>query len=144
MLNPRHNYGDDSSRLVELGDGNETMGLIMEDPVQLNAPSAPKRYALPIEWEQNKEKIRQLYLDENRPLREVMAIMNRDQGHFGRYIRERTSSCLWQSLIVTPATNSIRTNFESGVLIQSTRDIRTLGREIISAPDDSLQQRSGL
>ncbi|KAH8711753.1 hypothetical protein HC256_008567 [Beauveria bassiana] len=55
----------------------------MGDSVQLSAASAPKRYALPTDWDQHKETIRRLYLDENEPLKEVMAIMGRDYGHFG-------------------------------------------------------------
>jgi hypothetical protein len=134
-----HNASDASSRLVELLDCDEKTGLTTEEPAQLGAPSAPKRYALPTDWEQHKGTIRQLYLDENKPLREVMAIMLQDYGHFGRYVSERMSSCLSHSLIVAPASNSIRTNLESGSLIQSTKDIRTLGREITSVPDVSLQ-----
>ncbi|EJP61945.1 uncharacterized protein BBA_09101 [Beauveria bassiana ARSEF 2860] len=55
----------------------------MGDSAQLSAASAPKRYALPTDWDQHKETIRRLYLDENEPLKEVMAIMGRDYGHFG-------------------------------------------------------------
>ncbi|GIK07254.1 hypothetical protein Aspvir_002912 [Aspergillus viridinutans] len=83
MLNSGHNASDASSRLVGLRDADETIGLTTEGPPKLSAPSAPKVYALPTEWEQHKQKIRQLYLDENKPLREVMAIMDRDHGHFG-------------------------------------------------------------
>jgi hypothetical protein len=96
MLNSRQNAGDASSRPVE-----ETVGLTTGDPAHLGAPSARKKYASPADWERHKEKIRQLYLDENQPLREVMAVMGRDDGHFGRYVYVGTRKpFLWHSLIV--------------------------------------------
>lgn len=88
MLNLWHNVGDTSSRLVELhDDGDESIPgpTTTEAAIPLRAP-APKTYALPTQWEQHKDRIRQLYLDENKPLREVMEIMGRDYGHFGRYV----------------------------------------------------------
>lgn len=97
MLNPGHNSGEASSWLVDLPDGDETMGPTMEDAARLSAlsapsaPPAPKTYALPTAWEQHKDKIRRLYLDENKPLREVMTVLHRDHGHFGRYVRQRTN-----------------------------------------------------
>ncbi|KAF7865353.1 hypothetical protein EAF04_006330 [Stromatinia cepivora] len=83
MLNPRHNFSDAGSRLVELLDREEITDLTTEDPAQLGAPSAPKRNTLSTDWKQHKETIRQLYLDENKTLREVMAIMARSHKHFG-------------------------------------------------------------
>jgi len=88
MFNPRHNASDASSGLVELLDGDATLGLTTENPAQLGAPSAPKRSALPSGWDQHKERIRRMYLDENHPLKEVMATMSRDYGHIGRYVSD--------------------------------------------------------
>ncbi|OAL53591.1 hypothetical protein IQ07DRAFT_313918 [Pyrenochaeta sp. DS3sAY3a] len=83
MSSARHEASDARSRLVELFDGNAILGLTTEDAAQLGAPSAPKRYALPTGWEQNKERIRQLYLNENQTLKTVMLIMSRDYKHNG-------------------------------------------------------------
>lgn len=75
---PNASYG-----LVELSDGDETRGLTTEDPAHLGAPSKPKRYALPRHWEQHKDIIRQLYLEENKTLKVVRNIMEQDHKHFG-------------------------------------------------------------
>ncbi|KAJ4325083.1 hypothetical protein N0V84_003626 [Fusarium piperis] len=80
MSSPAHNASDDSPNSDEAIAPTRT-----ESSMQLGAPSAPKRYALPIDWDQHKEKIRQLYLDEDKTLAKVMEIMTRDHGHNGRY-----------------------------------------------------------
>jgi hypothetical protein len=41
------------------------------------------RFALPEEWEQHRENIRQLYVTENRTLKDVMETMKRVHGHVG-------------------------------------------------------------
>lgn len=76
---------DFSAGLVEVLDGDQTATLTTQDPAQLGLPSVVKRYALPIEWEQRKPLIRQLYLAENKPLREVIEILGK-HGHYGRYV----------------------------------------------------------
>ncbi|KAM0187308.1 hypothetical protein ACHAPI_011221 [Fusarium lateritium] len=84
MATSRPNTENDNSRLVELRESNNTtIGLTTQDPAQFSAPSAPKRYALPKDWEQHRERIRQLYLEENKPLKEVMIILRQDVGHIG-------------------------------------------------------------
>lgn len=143
MLNFWHNVGDTSSRLVELHeDGDESIPDLTtaEAAIPLRAP-APKTYALPAQWEQHRDRIRQLYLDENKPLREVMEIMGRDYRHFGRYVQSPEFERLRSALSNRPgaASNSIRTKSESGGLIPSTRDIRPLGRDRTSGRDDCLR-----
>ncbi|KAJ1679997.1 hypothetical protein EV182_000898 [Spiromyces aspiralis] len=102
MLNPRHIANDAGSRLVELPDGDDEMiGLTSGDATkdaaaQLSAPSAPKRYALLTHWEQHKETIRHLYLDEKRPLKEVMEIMERDHRHWGSVKQYKTKLREWR------------------------------------------------
>jgi hypothetical protein len=46
------------------------------------APLSPK-YASPSEWNRVRPLIKQLYVDEDRTLKEVMDILLRDHGHIG-------------------------------------------------------------
>ncbi|UPL02776.1 hypothetical protein LCI18_013710 [Fusarium solani-melongenae] len=88
MSNPAPNAGDTSPLTVERPNSDETITpttTTTEDSAQLGAPSAPRRYALPTDWGQDKEKIRQLYLVEDKTLAKVMEIMARDHGHNGRH-----------------------------------------------------------
>ncbi|KAJ3494040.1 hypothetical protein NLG97_g4338 [Lecanicillium saksenae] len=80
--NHKPNAGDACS-----GDGDAEI-LANNDMISLGIavstqPNAPKRYTLAADWDQYKETIRRLYLDDNEPLKEVMAIMARDYGHVG-------------------------------------------------------------
>ncbi|CCT76196.1 uncharacterized protein FFUJ_14171 [Fusarium fujikuroi IMI 58289] len=95
-LNGGRNVNDAGSRLVELRDGHEIIALATEDPAQLSAPSAPKRYALPADWEQHRETIRRLYLDENRTLNDVMHIMEHDYNHRGSRKQYKTKLRKWE------------------------------------------------
>ncbi|KAK1856139.1 hypothetical protein CCHR01_01204 [Colletotrichum chrysophilum] len=145
MVNNEHTTSDGSSGLVELVDGDETIALTTEDPVQLGAPSAPKRRALPVDWEQHKERIRQLYLDENKPLKDVMTIMNQNHGHSGSIKQYKNRLREWGfDTKYARHQDSRKRKHKAGALLASPTDdhqsrapsARTAGDNALQAPDN--------
>ena len=78
-----HAFALDHWSMNTSGD-NAATDVIMDDVIQLDAPPISSRYASPKDWEQHKETIRWLYLDQRHTLTKVMEIMREDFGHEGR------------------------------------------------------------
>jgi Clr5 domain len=54
----------------------------MNDTVSHDLITRKKRWAAPEDWEQYRTPIRKLYLEEDMPLKDVMAIMERRHGFY--------------------------------------------------------------
>jgi len=69
---------------IDISGDNAATDLIMDDAVQLGALPIISQHASPKDWEQHKETIRWLYLDQKHTLTEVMKIMREEFDHDGR------------------------------------------------------------